>query len=563
LPPPADTALIGGSIWTLEPARPWAEACALRGGRIIGVGSTADVRRLCGPSTNVIDVAGGMVIPGFQDSHVHPPMGGVEMLRCDLTKGTSRADYLVVVASYAERHPEAEWIRGGGWSMPAFPNGVPTAADLDSVVGNRPVFLPNRDHHSAWASSRALELAGITADSPDPRDGRIERDEAGRPTGALHEGAMGLVERLLPPLSPDDYVEGLLAAQAYLHSLGVTAWQDAWVTSRPGQNSFEAYMTLAGDGRLTARVVAAHWWERGRGGEQVEGFSGLRAAAAEADRFSATSVKIMQDGVCETFTAAMLTPYLDAHGHSTGNCGLSFVDPESLKKHLTLLDAEGFQVHIHAIGDRAVREALDAVEVARVANGPTGLRHHLAHLQVVHPDDVERFAALDVVANFQPLWACADAQMVELTMPFLGAERSAMQYPIASLMRRGVPVAFGSDWPVSSPDPLAEMHVAITRQSPPGMRFGGGTGDGGEPAPLLPDERIGLAEALRAFTLGSAFVNHLEKDTGSIESGKLADLAVIDRNLFDVDDLDGGISAARVTMTMVGGEVVFERAGPS
>jgi hypothetical protein len=372
-------------------------------------------------------------------------MGGVERLRCDLTAGASRAEYLAIVASYAESHPESDWILGGGWSMPAFPNGIPTAVDLDSAVGSRPVFLPNRDHHSAWVSSRALELAGITAETPDPIDGRIERDGAGVPTGALHEGAMRLVERVVPVLTRDDFVEGLLAAQAYLHSLGITAWQDAWVTSGAG-GSFDAYLALAGDGRLTARVVAAHWWERGRGSEQVEGFLALRAAAAEADRLSAGAVKIMQDGVCETFTAAMLTPYLDVHGHATDNCGLSFVDPESLKEHVALLDAEGFQVHIHAIGDRAVREALDAVEAARVANGPSGLRHHLAHLQVVHPGDLDRFAALGAVANFQPLWACADEQMVELTMPFLGAERSAMQYPISSLLRRG-PVAFGSDRP--------------------------------------------------------------------------------------------------------------------
>jgi len=560
LPAPADMALIDGRVYTLDSTRPWAEAIAIRGGRIVGVGTTAEIHELCSTSTDVIDLQGQMVMPGFQDSHVHPPMGGVEMLRCDLSAGRSRQDYLETVGSYATSHPAADWILGGGWSMPAFPGGVPTAVDLDAIVGARPVFLPNRDHHSAWVSSRALELAGITSETPDPIDGRLERDAAGRPTGALHEGAMGLVERLLPPLCTDDYVEGLLAAQAYLHSLGITAWQDAWVTSSPGGNSFEAYMRLAGDGRLTARVIAALWWERGRGAEQVEGFLALRAQAAEADRFSATSVKIMQDGVCETFTAAMLTPYLDVHGHSTDNCGLSFVDPESLRDHVTLLDAEGFQVHVHAIGDRAVREALDAIEAAQVANGPSGLRHHVAHLQVVHPEDVSRFAGLGVVANFQPLWACADAQMMELTVPFLGPERAAMQYPIGSLVSRSVPVAFGSDWPVSTPDPFAELHVAVTRTAPAGARFGAVSPDGATGSPFLPDERIDLALAVRAFTLGSAYVNDLDGWTGSIEPGKRADLAVVDRNLFEVDDLDGGVAAARVTMTMVEGSVVFEHA---
>lgn len=560
MPALADTALVGGSIYTLDTARPWATACAIAGGRVIALGSESDVRAFCGPSTAVIDVRGGMVIPGFQDSHVHPPMGGLEMLRCNLTSGSSRSDYLEIIATYAAAHPHLEWIQGGGWSMPAFPNGLPTSADLDASVGGRPVYLPNRDHHSAWVSSRALELAGITAETPDPPDGRIERDALGRPTGALHEGAMRLVERVLPAVSASDYVDGLLAAQAYLHSLGITAWQDAWVTSNPGESSFAAYLSLAGDGRLTARVVAAHWWQRGSGSEQVEGFSALRAAAAESDRLKASTVKIMQDGVCETFTAALLTPYLDVHGQATDNCGLSFVDPEALKEHVRLLDAEGFQVHVHAIGDRAVREALDAIEAARVANGSSGLRHHIAHLQVVHPEDLDRFAPLGAVANFQPLWACADAQMVELTMPFLGPERSARQYPIGSLLSRGVAVAFGSDWPVSSPDPLAEMHVAVTRQPPPGARFA--ANDACE-APFLPGERIALGDALRAFTLGSAYVNHLEQDTGSVEVGKLADLTVLDRNLFEVDDLDGGFVDADVTMTMVGGEVVYEHARSS
>lgn len=555
----ADLAFFGGAVYTVDESRPRAEAIAVSGGRIAAVGSNAEIRELCGPSTEVIDLDGRMLLPGFQDSHVHPSMGGVEMMRCDLSAGRSRADYLATVADYSHNNPGLAWIQGGGWSMPAFPNGLPTAADLDAIVGSRPVFLPNRDHHSAWASSRALELASISASTADPPDGRIERDDAGNPTGALHEGAMNLVERILPPLTKDDYVAGLLAAQSYLHSLGITAWQDAWVTTRRGENSLEAYLELAGDGRLTARVVAALWWSRHRGAEQIEEFAALRSLASEADRFRATSVKIMQDGVCETFTAALLTPYLDVHGHETDNCGLSFVDPEALKSHVAALDAAGFQVHVHAIGDRAVREALDAVETARALNGPSRLRHHLAHLQVVHPEDLDRFAPLDVVANFQPLWACADAQMVELTVPFLGAERAATQYPIGSLLSRGVPVAFGSDWPVSSPDPLAEIHVAVTRTSPPGLQIG--ADDPEARSPFIPDERISLGAALRAFTLGSAYVNGLDSETGSLEVGKLADLAVIDRNLFEVDAADGGLPAGEVVMTFVQGEAVFERSG--
>jgi hypothetical protein len=263
----------------------------------------------------------------------------------------------------------------------------------------------------------------------------------------------------------------------------------------------------------------------------------------------------MQDGVCETFTAAMLTPYLDSHGHETDNCGLSFVDPEALKGYVTRLDAEGFQVHVHAIGDRAVREALDAVEAARSANGPSGLRHHLAHLQVVHPDDLGRFVPLGVAANFQPLWACADDQMVELTIPYIGDVRAACQYPIGSLARSGARLAFGSDWPVSSPDPLAEMEVAVTRCAPSGLRFAADAEV--ERPPLLPDEAVDLSTAVRAFTSGSAFVNGLDASAGTIEVGKYADLAVVDRDIFVTDSADGGISGASVVMTLVAGEIVY------
>jgi predicted amidohydrolase YtcJ len=552
----ADLALFGGVVRTMDPGQPVAEAVAVSGGNIVAIGSESDVRAVCGPATETVNLRGRLVLPGFQDSHVHPPMGGVEMLRCDLTKGHSRQDYLDIVGEYARAHPGADWITGGGWSMPAFPGGLPLAADLDAVVGDRPAFFPNRDHHSAWASSRALQLAGIAAGTADPLDGRIERDAAGNPTGALHEGAMNLVERLLPRLTKADFVEGLLAAQAYLHSLGITAWQDAWVTTGGPDSPFDAYVEMDGAGRLTARVVGAMWWERDSGEEQVDGFLARRAESAECDRFRATSIKIMQDGVCETFTAAMLTPYLDFHGHSTDNCGLSFVDPEALKRYVTRLDSEGFQVHIHAIGDRAVREALDAVEAARYVNGFSGLRHHLAHLQVVHPSDLGRFVRLRVAANFQPLWACADDQMVELTIPYLGEERAATQYPIGSLSRAGAWMAFGSDWPVSSPDPLAEMEVAVTRQAPAGLRFAADAE--AEHAPLLAHEAIDLGTAVRFFTAGSAFVNNLDDRAGTLEVGKYADLAVLDRDIFTTDSADGGISGASVVMTFVGGEAVYD-----
>ena len=303
-------------------------------------------------------------------------------------------------------------------------------------MADRPVFLPNRDGHGAWVNSAALALAGVTRDTPDPDDGRIERDADGAPTGTLHEGAQHLVDRYAPEPTREELHQGFLRGQAYLHAFGITAWQDAIVGTDGSYNTLDTYVDAAQSGELTARVVGALWWDRHRGLEQVPELI-ERRARGRAGRFAATSVKIMQDGVCENFTAAVLEPYLDAQGRPTENRGISFVEPELLKEAVTRLDAEGFQVHFHALAERAVREALDAIEAALEANGPSDHRHHLAHLQVVHPDDIPRFRALNAVANAQPLWAAHESQMDLLTIPFLGEPRSSWQYPFASLVRRG------------------------------------------------------------------------------------------------------------------------------
>jgi predicted amidohydrolase YtcJ len=511
---------------------------AIRGGRIAAIGDSA--RDAAGPHTEVIQVAGGLLLPGFQDAHVHPPSSGLERLLCDLNAADDAESSLRLVAEYARAHPEEPWILGGGWWTAAFPGGTPRREDLDPIVPDRPVFLPNRDGHGAWVNSRALDAAGIDRRTPDPPDGRIERDpDTGAPTGTLHEGAMRLVETVVPPTGPETWERAILEAQAYLHSLGITAWQDAWV----GPEHLDAYLTLAGRGELTARVVLALWWERDRGVEQVEELLDRRARAAAVDGVDAATVKIMLDGVVENFTAHLLEPYLDALGEPTDNRGIPFLDREALVAAVTRLDREGFQVHVHAIGDAAVRNALDAFEAARGANGPRGNRHHIAHLQVVHPDDVPRFADLDVTANAQAFWACHEPQMDQLTIPFLGPERTARQYPFASLARAGARLAFGSDWSVSTPDPLLQLEVAVTRVEP------GGNGE-----PFLPEERLAPEEALAAFTLGSAFVNRLDHETGTIEPGKAADLVALDHDPF----VDGPIGRARAVLTMVGGRIVHD-----
>ncbi|WP_344125138.1 amidohydrolase [Luedemannella flava] len=539
------TVFVNGSVFTGHGRRSRPGAVGVRDGRIVSVGEPADVLAAAGPGADVVDLAGGLLMPGFQDAHAHPVCAGHAMLECDLRALSTPDEYLAEIARYARARPDLEWITGGGWSLASFPGGTPSRHLLDAVVADRPVVLPCQDAHSSWVNSRALELAGVDRSTPDPPDGRVERDEHGDPSGTLHEGAMSLVGRLVPAPSEADLDAGLLAAQERLFSHGVTAWQDAIVGG--GFNGFPdpyaAYLRAGASGALRARVVGALWWDRERGAEQIPELI-ERRAGGRAGRFAATSIKIMQDGIVENFTAALTEPYRDACGCVTANAGLSFVEPAALREHVTRLDAEGFQVHFHALGDRAVREALDAVEAARDANGPGDRRHHLAHLQVVHPDDVRRFAALGAVANIQPLWACHEPQMDELTIPFLGGRLAARQYPFGDLWRAGVRLAAGSDWPVSSPDPLWGAHVAVNRALPGQSR-----------PPFLPGQALDLATVLTAYTAGSAYVNHLEHETGTIEVGKDADLTVLDRDPFDhpADE----IGATRVARTYMQGELVY------
>ena len=531
-------ALVNGKVWTRDGFR---DAVAADGHTITATGSNDEIRDLAGPRARVVDLRGRLAVPAFGDAHIHAVSAGLESLRCDLTSISERREYIDAIAAHAAGLPADEWVLGGGWLMPAFPGGTPVASDLDPVTGGHPVFLPNRDHHSAWVNSLAMERAGIDARTPDPADGRIERDKHGNPTGALHDGAMRLVADLVPPPSAAELTAGLLAAQKLLHSLGITSWQDACVGEARElgvPDSFETYQRAAADGSLTARVTGALWFDRHRGLDQVDGLR-ARREAADTGNFRATSVKIMLDGVCETFTAAMSEPYL--HGHGRGELFIGADDLASVVKAL-----KDFQLHFHAIGDRAVTTALDAV-----AGLPAGGRHHIAHLQFVRPSDVPRFAELGVIANFQPLWACMDDQMEELTIPFAGPERSAWQYPIGGILRAGGRVAFGSDWPVSSPDPLQEMHVAVTRTASPAVRAGA-VGE-----PFLPEQAITVTEALAAFTSGVAYVNHAEDTTGTLAHGMRADIAVLDQDLFTIPARD--IGSASVVMTVADGTVVHDQ----
>jgi predicted amidohydrolase YtcJ len=498
-----------------------------------------------------VDLDGGTLLPGFIDAHAHPVFAGNQLRHCDLRAASTADGYLEIIREYAATHPDEEWITGGGWAMEAFPGGVPTKELLDAVVPDRPVFLPNRDAHGAWVNSRALELAGIDRTTPDPPDGRIDRDAGGHPVGMLQEGASALVGRLLPETTADEWYAALLTAQDHLLAFGVTGWQDAIVGDyQDGTDPLPTYLRAAGNGDLRVTVVGALWWDRTRGLEQLDSLRHRRSLPANA-RFRATSVKMMLDGVAENHTAAMLDPYLDADGCASEVSGLDFIDPDELPRYVTALDAAGFQVHFHALGDRAVRHALDAIEAARRADPDSAARHHLAHLQVVHPDDLPRFARLGATANIQSLWATHEPQMDELTIPYLGETRARWQYPFRALQASGAAMCAGSDWPVTSPNPFLALHVAVNRTLP--TSAGGAGGD-----PFLPEQALDLTTALANYTSGSARVNGVDDHAGSIKQGYDADLVVVDADLAHVEA--AGICATRVRQTWLRGEPVYEQA---
>lgn len=549
MPETADLVYRGGSIFTSQSDRPEALAVAVTNGVISAIVAEDEIDALIGTDTQVVDLDGRLLIPGFQDAHIHPVQGGIELLQCNLTEATSATDALLRIAAYAAENPDAEWIVGGGWSMEHFIGGTPTRQMLDAVVPDRPVILSNRDHHGSWANTKAFELAGVDADTPDPVDGRLERESDGYPAGTLHEGAADLIQNVRPVVADELVYAGLLRGQAELFALGVTGWQDALIGTALGMpDSLPAYGRAIAEGTLRGHVVGSQWWERAQGLEQVDTMIERRRAWAESvptDALSLGTVKIMVDGVAENFTAAMTVPYTDAHGHVTDNAGLSFIDPELLKTYVTALDAAGFQVHFHALGDRAVREALDAIEAARAANGPSDNRHHLAHLQVVDETDAARFAPLGAIANMQSLWACHEAQLDELTLPFLPADAESRHYPFGELKASGTRLAAGSDWPVSSANPIDAIHVAVNRVSPdyPAEPLGAA------------HQRLDLATALIAYTAGSAYVNHRDHDTGAITPGYLANLVVLDPNPFELAPAD--IHTTRVSSTWVRGTKVY------
>jgi len=530
----ADIVLTGGNIYTLDAARTWAQAVAIQDGKICYVGTDQGVRRLIGQGTRLQELNGRMVLPGFHDCHVHLAEGGLGALECDVSECKTKEDLLAKVKEYADSHKNDPWIVGAGWSLPMFPHAAPNKAELDAVVPDKPALLFAEDGHSSWVNTAALAAAKITKNTPDPPHGRIEHEpDSGEPSGTLREDASELVRKVSPKHTDTQRLTGLTRAIAHANSFGITSVQEADTDA----DTLNAYLELQRRGNLNLKVVAALHTDPDLGAKQVARLMHMRDKFSQG-RVRATSVKIFADGVIESHTASLIKPYSDLPSER----GMPEYTAEKLARFVSSLSLARFQVHIHAIGDQAVHDALDAFEFAHSLDAD--LRHEIAHLELIDPSDIERFRKLGVIANCQMFWAFNDPYILQATVPVLGEERCKQLYLFGSLYRSGATLAGGSDWTVSTLNPLDAIQVAVTRESLEG-----------DSKPLLPDQRLALPDAIAAYTINGAFTNHQEHETGSLEVGKAADLTVLDKNLFALSPTD--IHKTKVVLTMLDGKEVF------
>jgi predicted amidohydrolase YtcJ len=515
--------------------------------QILAAGTDQEIAALAGPQTTVIDARGGLVMPGFNDAHVHFLMGAANLENLDLSNETTVDGILRRVTEFARSQADRGWLLGRGWFYAVFPGGMPHRDLLDRVVPDRPVAIEAYDSHTTWVNTAALARLRVTDQTPDPPRGQIQRDAAGRATGILKEAAMELVDRALPQRTAAQDVDSLAAAAALAHRSGLTSVQEAG----GGPEHFGLYQALLASGRPTVRI---------RLGERVEpghSMQGLERRLTEFKRLtlphrtdpwiSAGIVKAFADGVIESGTAAMLAPYEGMGATETGARGYPQWQPGELAEAVRLADARGWQVQIHAIGDGAVRTALDAYQEAAAANGPRDRRHRIEHIETIDAADIGRFGALGVVASMQPYHADPEPAQLELYRSKIGPDRASRGWPWNSIRRAGGRLAFGSDWPIVSFNPFLGINSAVNRTTMDGRPAGG----------WLPDERLPVAEALAGYTSGSAWAAHEDTIKGTLEAGMLADVVVLDRDLFSITPTE--IPRATVRTTILGGRIVYDR----
>ena len=533
--PSASLVLLNGKIWTVNDAQPRAEAVACLGSRIVAVGSNGDIRKWIGPSTEVIDVGGRLVLPGFNDAHVHFFSGGENLAGVQLRDAKSEAEFRRRIAEFAAKQPAGRWITGGGWDHENWtPARLPTRQLIDAVTVGHPVFVNRLDGHMALANSEALKVAGITRDTPDPPGGTIVRDASGEPTGVLKDAAMDRVDRVIPAPSEEQIAEAVRAAMHYAAGNGVTSVQD--MSAAP--DILRVYQTLLARGELTVRIS---------GHQPLANWQRLAAVGLRADfggeKLHIGGLKGFADGSLGSTTALFFEPYLDAP-NTSGLANREMIPESKMQERIQEADRAGLQIAIHAIGDKANHIVLGMYEEAERQNGPRDRRFRIEHAQHLRMDDIPRFGRLHVIASMQPYHCIDDGRWAEKR---IGPERAKGTYAFRSLLDSGAVLAFGSDWDVAPMVPLMGIYAAATRR----------TLDGKHPDGWVPEQKITVAEAIRAYTMGSAYASFDEKIKGSIEPGKLADMVVVSEDILGVPPAE--IEKARVETTVFDGKVIYRR----
>lgn len=536
----ADTIVVHGKVYTLNTKQPWAEAVAIAGDKIVAVGSDVEIEKLRKPGTKVVNAGGRLVMPGFVDCHIHFLDGSLSLGRVNLEGAKDVADIQRRLREYAAKHPGNDWILGRGWDYAMFgAAALPDRKDLDEVFPDRPAYLEGYDGHTYWANSKALALAGITKNTPNPPNGIIVRDpKTGEATGALKEAAHGLVGKIVPVPTRAEKLEALRAGMKWANEHGLTR-----VHSAGGDfEELPLFDELRREKQQTLRFYIAYFLDPPElRPADIEKIEAARKKYAD-DWISGGAVKMMVDGVIESHTAAMLEPYNDDPSLK----GKLFWDPDKYKAAVAELDKRGLQLFTHAIGDYGVRTALDAYENAEKVNGTQGRRPRIEHIETIQAVDIPRFGKLGVIASMQPLHSYPNDDTLNVWAPNIGPDRAGRAWVWKSIANDGGRLAFGSDWPVVTLNPWEGVQTAITRQTTEQKPEGG----------FVPEQRLSVADAIRGYTLGAAYAGRREKAEGSIEAGKLADLIVVSQNVFDVDPHK--IGETKVVTTMVGGRIVYQ-----
>jgi predicted amidohydrolase YtcJ len=541
----AEVVIIHAKVFTLDTKNPWAQGVAIRKGKIVAVGRDEEVERMRGIGTRVIDAGAKVILPGLTDCHVHFYPGSMSLRMSNLEDAKSVADILRILTDYAKENPGNNWIVARGWDYSMFgARTLPDRSDLDPTFLNRPVFLESYDSHAVWLNSKALSIAGITKDTPDPPNGWILHDpKSGEPTGVLLEDADRLVRKFLPEPAEVDKLLALRAGIKLANRYGITRVESA------GED-FPILPLLAQireEGQLTVRFeVAYRLPEYQLRPQDVDALEAAHKKFRDDWLEAGRTVKLKLDGVIEAHTAAMIEPYTN----DPSTKGSLFWDVSQYQAAVTTLDKRDIQVYTHAIGDLAVRTALDAYEDAAHKNHSKDRRHRVEHIETIGPQDIWRFGKFAVIASMQPLHSYPDDKILKIWVPTVGPDRAARAWAWNSIGDGGGRYVFGSDWPTASLNPFAGIQTAVTRQTDAGKPPGG----------FVPKQRLTVGQAVEAYTLGAAFAGHREKTEGSIVVGKVADLIMLDRNIFEVETRS--IEKTNVVLTIVGGKIVYEPNAP-